>query len=456
MESINPHTGQQIKSYEAFDAREIEQSLKEAEAAFLLWKKKSYVDRALLMRKAAKVLRDKKILLANLMADEMGKPTRDGIVEIEKCASCCEFYAENAQKFLDDIPVATEAAKSYVAFDPLGVVLAIMPWNFPFWQVFRFASPALMAGNVGLLKHASNVSGCARAIQNIFTEAGFPEGVFTSLLTPSSNVESLIRSPIVKAVTLTGSTPAGRSVASIAGSELKKTVLELGGSDPYLVFEDADLELAVDQCAKSRLINAGQSCIAAKRFIIVKSIYKEFEARFVDSFKKIRYGDPRNESFSIGPLARHDLRDDVHQQVLSSVKQGADLLLGGTIPAGPGAYYPPTVLGRVRPGMTAFDDEIFGPVAALIEAADESEAIQLANQSQFGLGAAIFTKDEARTRRIVREMEAGSVFVNEFVKSDVRLPFGGIKQSGYGRELSYFGIREFVNIKTVFCVGVYP
>jgi succinate-semialdehyde dehydrogenase / glutarate-semialdehyde dehydrogenase len=450
MQSINPHTGQLIRSYDPQDDAEVDRLLAAAEAAFHDWRKSSFADRAQLMKVAGGVLRQRKQQLAELMADEMGKVVRDGIAEVEKCANCCDYYADNAQRFLANQPIATDAEESYIAFDPLGPVLAVMPWNFPFWQVFRFAAPALMAGNVAVLKHASNVSGCALAIQEIFQAAGFPRQTFTSLLIDSARVERVIRHPAIKAVTLTGSTPAGRSVAQIAGSELKKSVLELGGSDAYLVFDDADLDAAVDVCVKSRLINAGQSCIAAKRFIVDKSVRAQFERAYVERFKQIRHGDPRDENVDIGPMARVDLRDQIHRQVEESVRQGARLLVGGEVPAGDGAYYPPTVLTDVKPGMLAFDDEIFGPVAAIIEADGEEHAIALANQSPFGLGAALFTQDKARAERIARRIEAGSVFVNAFVKSDVRLPFGGVKQSGYGRELSWFGIQEFVNVKTVY------
>lgn len=450
MESINPHSGQALRTYVPETDAALHARLQSAVRAFQDWKARSFSERGTLMRAAAKLLRDRKTVLAELMADEMGKVLKDGIAEIGKCADCCDYYAENAYRFLQKQAVASDAEESYVAYDPLGVVLAIMPWNFPFWQVFRFAAPALMAGNVGVLKHASNVSGCALAIQDIFKDAGFPDHAFSTLLVESSRVEQLIRNPAIAAVTLTGSTPAGRSVAAIAGSELKKSVLELGGSDAYIVLEDADLDLAVDTCVKSRLINAGQSCIAAKRFIVVKPLREEFERRYVEKFSAIRYGDPRDTKSDIGPMARADLRDQVHEQVQKSVGQGARLLIGGVVPDGPGAYYPPTVLGGVAPGMTAFDEEIFGPVAAIIEADDERHAVALANQSVFGLGAAVFTRDKARADRIARELEAGSVFVNALVKSDPRLPFGGIKQSGYGRELSWFGIQEFVNIKTVF------
>ena len=450
MESINPHSGQAFSTYAPESDVALQERLQAAVHAFHDWKKRSFPDRASLMRAAGQMLRDRKVALAELMADEMGKVLKDGIAEIGKCADCCDYYADNAHRFLQKQVVASDAEESYVAYDPLGVVLAIMPWNFPFWQVFRFAAPALMAGNVGVLKHASNVSGCALAIQDIFKDAGFPAHAFSTLLVESSRVEQLIRNPAIAAVTLTGSTPAGRSVAAIAGSELKKSVLELGGSDAYIVLEDADLELAVETCVKSRLINAGQSCIAAKRFIVVKPLREEFERRYVEKFRAVRYGDPRDAKSDIGPMARTDLRDQVHEQVQKSVKEGARLLIGGVVPGGPGAYYPPTVLAGVTPGMTAFDEEIFGPVAAIIEAEDERHAITLANQSVFGLGSAVFTRDKARADRIARELEAGCVFVNALVKSDPRLPFGGVKQSGYGRELSWFGIQEFVNIKTVF------
>jgi succinate-semialdehyde dehydrogenase/glutarate-semialdehyde dehydrogenase len=450
MESINPHNGRSLKTYERDSAERIESVVQDAHKTFLNWRNQSFSQRATLMKAAAVALREKKNVLAELMADEMGKVLRDGIAEVEKCALCCEYYAENAENFLQNHKVETDAVDSYVAFDPLGIVLAVMPWNFPFWQVFRFACPSLMAGNVGILKHASNVTGCALAIEEIFKVAGFPKGAFTTVLVPGGEVEKLIRHPLVKAVTLTGSTPAGQSVASVAGSELKKCVLELGGSDAYLVLEDANLDLAVDICAKSRLINVGQSCIAAKRFIVVASLRQEFERRFVEKFRAIHIGDPRDEKSSMGPMARRDLRDEVHEQVKKSCQQGAKLLLGGIIPDGPGAYYPATVLSGVKPGMTAFDEEIFGPVAAIIEAKDEADAIRLANLSVFGLGAAIFTQDKKRADRLAREIEAGSVFINTMVKSDSRLPFGGVKRSGYGRELSWFGIQEFVNIKTVF------
>jgi len=381
----------------------------------------------------------------------MGKPVKDGRAEVEKCAWVCDFYAEQAAQFLLPEVVETEASRSFVTFQPLGVVLAVMPWNFPFWQVFRFAAPALMAGNAGVLKHASNVPGCALAIAEVFRRTGFPEHLFETLLIGSAQVDAVIEHPLVKAVTLTGSTPAGQAVASKAGAMVKKTVLELGGSDPYIILADADIEASVRTCAASRLINSGQSCIAAKRFIVVESIREQVEARFVTEMQTARMGDPLEEDTTMGPLARHDLRDDLHQQVQASIAKGAHCLLGGTIPEGPGAFYPPTVLTHVRKGMPAYDEELFGPVAAIIAVPDEAEAIRVANDSIFGLGAAVFTQDKAKGERLAaQELEAGCCFVNTFVRSDPRLPFGGVKASGYGRELSHYGIKEFVNIKTVY------
>lgn len=450
MKSVNPHSQQVITTYEPYDDATVDRLISAANQTFQAWRTTAFPERASLMHAAGHILRKRQHELAALMADEMGKVLKDGVGEVDKCADCCDFYADQAEKFLSNQIVPTDATESYIAYDPLGVILAVMPWNFPFWQVFRFAAPALMAGNVGLLKHASNVSGCALAIQEIFEQAGFPQHAFTALLVEGTRVEPIIRHPLVRAVTLTGSTPAGKSVAGIAGSELKKSVLELGGSDAYIVLEDADLTLAVETCVKSRLVNGGQSCIAAKRFIVVQPLVEEFTRRYVERFKQVRFGDPKDASSDMGPMARADLRDQIHAQVLKSVAQGAVLLTGGTIPDQPGAYYPPTVLGSVEPGMLAFDDEIFGPVAAIIEARDEAHAITLANQSVFGLGSAIFTGDKGRADRLARQIDAGSVFINGLVKSDVRLPFGGVKQSGYGRELSTFGIQEFVNIKTVY------
>lgn len=451
---ISPVTGKQLRVYEGMTWNEVEQAIEQAHEAFLAWRRVSIGDRARLMLRLAALLRERADHYARLMAEEMGKPIRDGRAEVQKCAWVCTYYAEQAADFLAPMPVATDARKSYVAFEPLGVILAIMPWNFPFWQVFRFAAPSLMAGNAAVLKHASNVPGCALALEALFREAGFPEHLFRTLLIRSDQVEQVIVHPRIRAVTLTGSTPAGRAVAAQAGAALKKTVLELGGSDPYLILEDADVAQAAAICAKSRLINSGQSCIAAKRFIVVEAVREPFEQLLVEHMRAARVGDPMDEGTEVGPLARHDLRDALHRQVQESLQRGARLLLGGVIPEGPGAYYPPTVLTDVPKGAPAYEEELFGPVAAVIPVRDEAEAIQVANDTVFGLGAAVFTRDEARGERIAREaLEAGCCFVNDFVRSDPRLPFGGVKESGYGRELSVFGIREFVNIKTVFVGG---
>ena len=448
--SINPANNKIIKSYPEMSGEEISKIISYADEAFKSWKETSFTHRSKLMHKAASVLRNNSEEYSLLMTIEMGKPIKQSRAEVEKCSLVCDYYADNAEKFLADEIIKTEALKSFVSYQPLGVILAVMPWNFPFWQVFRFAAPNLMAGNGGLLKHASNVSGCALAIEDVFRKAGFPEDLFRTLLVSSKNTSQVISNKKVQAVTLTGSVPAGKAVASLAGSLIKKTVLELGGSDPYIILEDADLEQAALSCVTSRLINAGQSCIAAKRFIIVESVYDQFEKLFLDFMSKKKMGDPLDEKNDLGPQASLQLRDELHNQVLKSIEQGADLILGGTIPELEGAYYPPTILKNVKPGMPAFDEELFGPVAALIKAKDEDDAIELANKGIFGLGAAVFTNDLKRGERIAKEkLNAGCCFVNDFVKSDPRLPFGGIKESGYGRELSSFGIKEFVNIKTI-------
>jgi len=451
IQSMNPATGKALKTYPEMTAGEVIELLKKTQRAFEKWRETDFADRAAKMKKAAEVLRGSKEEYARLMALEMGKPLAQGRSEVEKSAWVCDYYAENAERFLAPEVIPSDASKSFVTFQPLGIVLAVMPWNFPFWQVFRFAAPGLMAGNACVLKHASNVPGCALAIEDVFRQAGFPEHLFRTLMIGAELVPAVIENPRVKAVTLTGSTPAGQAVASKAGAELKKTVLELGGSDPYIVLEDADLEKAAETCVNSRLINSGQSCIAAKRFIVVEPVREQFEALYVRKMQAKKMGDPLQEGVDLGPMARADLRDDLHQQVQKSIEQGARLLLGGMVPDVEGAYYPPTVLADVKKGMPVFDEETFGPVAAIISARDEAEAIRLANDSPFGLGAAIFTGDPERGERIAAEqLEAGCCFVNDLVRSDPRLPFGGIKQSGYGRELSAFGIREFVNIKTVY------
>jgi succinate-semialdehyde dehydrogenase/glutarate-semialdehyde dehydrogenase len=431
--------------------QQVADAIEGAHAAFRSWRETSFAQRAPLMRGAARVLRAKSRELARLMAQEMGKPIRGGTAEVEKCAGCCDYFADNAERFLAREAIKTEASESFVTFNPLGVVLAVMPWNFPFWQVFRFAAPGLMAGNAGVLKHASNVPGCALAIEGIFREAGFPENLFRTLMIPSRAVGSVIEHPRVKAVTLTGSSAAGRDVAAKAGAVLKKTVLELGGSDPYLVLEDADLQRAADVSVRGRLINSGQSCIAAKRFIVVEKVRAEYERLFVERMRAAKIGDPLDEASEVGPLARADLREALHRQVQQSLAKGARLLLGGVIPPGPGSYYPPTILTDVRKGMPAFDEELFGPVAAIISVKDEEAAIAAANDSVYGLGGCVITRDSRRGAAIAADrIESGCVFVNEPVRSDSRLPFGGVKESGYGRELSHYGIKEFVNIKTVY------
>jgi succinate-semialdehyde dehydrogenase/glutarate-semialdehyde dehydrogenase len=451
IESIDPGSGERLQSYDEISIADAHQAVEAAHEASLEWRRTSLSRRAALMRAVAQILRRNATEYGRLMAQEMGKPLRQGVAEAEKCALACDFFAEHAAQFLAPEFVRTEARKSFVAFRPLGVILAVMPWNYPFWQVFRFAAPGLMAGNATVLKHASNVPGCALAIEEIFREAGFPKNLYCNLLLESPNVEAVIEHRLVRAATLTGSGAAGRAVAGKAGSLLKKTVLELGGSDPYLVLEDADLEAAAALCTRGRLMNAGQSCIAAKRLIVVDKIHDRFVEQFVKRMAATKMGDPLRLDTEMGPLARQDLRDKLHRQVEVSIANGARCVLGGSIPSGRGNFYPPTVLTNVKKGMAAFDEELFGPVAAVIRARDEKEAIALANDSSYGLGGGVITTDLARGERIaVEEIESGMVFVNEHVRSDPRLPFGGIKESGYGRELSSFGIREFVNIKTIF------
>jgi succinate-semialdehyde dehydrogenase/glutarate-semialdehyde dehydrogenase len=453
IQSINPANGKVIKSYKEDTDEAVIRKVSQTHKAWLSWRNNDFSNRSALLINLADQLDKEKENLAQLMAYEMGKPLKEGVAEIEKCASVCKYYAEEAQGFLKDQLIKTEAAKSYVSFQPIGVVLAIMPWNFPFWQVFRFLAPALMAGNCGVLKHASNVPGCALAIEKLVKNAGFPDHVFQTLMIGSKAVAKVIENPLIKAVTLTGSTEAGIKVAAQAGALLKKTVLELGGSDAYVVLADADLESAAEICANSRLINNGQSCISAKRFIVVKEVEKKFTALFVEKMKQRKTGDPSEKDTNLGPMAREDLRDELHQQVLKNIELGAKCILGGQIPKlkGKHAYYVPTVLSGIKVGMPAYNEEMFGPVAAILTAKDTEHAIKLANDTSFGLGAAVFTKNVALGEEIARtKLQAGSCFVNALVKSDPRLPFGGINQSGYGRELGSFGIQEFVNIKTVY------
>ena len=447
--SINPADGRTIKSFESLSETQIDEKLQLAAETFRVYRHTTFAARESMMTRAAEILETEKHDFARLMTLEMGKPIKGAIAEAEKCALVCRYYAEHARQHLADRVVETNASKSYVRFEPLGPVLAVMPWNFPFWQVFRFAAPALMAGNVGLLKHASNVPQCALAIEDIFLRAGFPAGAFQTLLVGSEAVPRILEDRRVVAATLTGSEPAGRSVAGIAGKQIKKTVLELGGSDPFIVMPSAKLAEAVTTAVKARTINNGQSCIAAKRFIVATEIYEEFEHRFVEEMKALCVGDPLNESTDIGPLATEQILKDVDEQVKLSVAVGAIVLTGGKQVDRIGNFYEPTVLVNVPPDSPAAAQEVFGPVAMLFRVKDIDEAITLANATSFGLGAAAWTNEVNEQKRFVEELEAGSVFINGMVASDPRLPFGGIKNSGYGRELSEFGIHEFVNIKTV-------
>ena len=452
--SINPATQETLETFDALNEQQLEERLQRAAETFRDYRRTPFTERSMMMLRAAEILGNEKQQFARLMTLEMGKPIKAAVQEAEKCALVCRYYAEHAEQHLADEIVETQATKSFVSFQPLGVVLAIMPWNFPFWQVFRFAAPALMAGNVGLLKHASNVPQCALAIEDIFRRAGFSEGAFQTLLIGSDEVQRVLEDPRVAAATLTGSEPAGRSVASIAGKQIKKTVLELGGSDPFIVMPSADLETAIATAVKARTINNGQSCIAAKRFIVHSKIYEEFEKRFVEAMQALRVGDPLNEATDIGPLATQQILDDLAEQVQVSVAAGAKILTGGqTFNAdgdlAEGNFYQPTVLADIPRDSPAYRDELFGPVASLFRVANVDEAIEVANATTFGLGSAAWTDDEGEIKRFVEELEAGSVFINGMVASDPRLPFGGIKNSGFGRELGHFGIREFVNIKTV-------
>jgi succinate-semialdehyde dehydrogenase/glutarate-semialdehyde dehydrogenase len=448
--TVDPSNGAPGKRYDGHTVAQAKAIAAAAHTAYLSWKLTPFAERSRLMHAAAAVLRKRVDELAELMTCEMGKTLTEGRAEIEKCANTCDVLADEAEGYLASIPIDMDGPKAMVAFRPIGVVLAVMPWNFPFWQVFRFAAPGLMAGNGGVLKHASNVPGCALAIEDVFREAGFPQDIFRTLLIPSRDVKAVIEDPHIAAVTLTGSVAAGRDVARAAGGVLKKVVLELGGSDAYLVLDDADAEHAAEVAVTARMVNGGQSCIAGKRFIVLPQIREAFEQALTRRMAAIAMADPRHASSQLGPMQSIKARDEIHDQVARSIAMGARLLTGGVVPDKPGAWYPPTVLAGCKPGMPVHDEEVFGPVAAVIEAQDEADAIRIANSSEYGLGSGVLTRDLARGERIaVEELEAGMSFVNQNVRSDPRLPFGGVKHSGHGRELTAFGIREFVNIKSV-------
>lgn len=448
--TVNPATGRKLRTYRAHTTRDVDRALARAATAFEEWRRLSFAQRARHLRSVARELRRDADTCAHLITAEMGKPITQARAELEKCAINCDYFAEHTARFLADERPADAPPQRYVTYQPLGVVLAIEPWNFPFWQVFRAAAPALMAGNTMVLKHASNVTGCALAIEKIFSRAGVPRGVFRTLVIDGARAERLVEDDRIAMVTLTGSTAVGQCVAARAGAAMKKGVFELGGSDPYVILADADLDRAAELCAKSRLYNSGQSCVAAKRFIVVESVRATFEQKFVDALARRSSGDPCDSQTQLGPLAREDLRRELHAQVRRSVRCGACVLLGGKLPRGKGYFYPATVLTGVRPGMAAFDEELFGPVAAIVSARDETTAIRLANLTPFGLGAGVFTRDHRRGERIAREqLHAGNAFVNEFVRSHPSLPFGGVKQSGHGRELGAWGIREFTNLKAI-------
>ena len=449
MKSINPSTEAIIREYEPYTIEQCNRIVDQVNEAWHNWKTTAMEHRSQLMMRVAEVLEKRRDELALLMTNEMGKPLRESRSEIEKCAWVCRYYAENAAKILADETIASDATRSFVSFEPLGVVLAVMPWNFPFWQVFRFAAPALMAGNAGVLKHASNVSGCAVAIQSVFEQAGAPENLFRTLLVGSDKVDAILQHRHIRAATLTGSEHAGSKVAAICGRLLKKTVLELGGSDAFIVLADADIEKCVETAVTARMINNGQSCIAAKRFIVAKEVYEDFVVRAIRKMESLKTGDPATDDIDYGPMARADLMEALQEQIDKSVSMGAKLRMGGHTLKRKGFYFAPAVVTGVTAGMPLFDEETFGPVMAVIKADSEEHAILLANNSQYGLGGSLWSRDTRKAQQLARQIESGSVFINGMTKSDPRLPFGGIKNSGYGRELSHYGIKEFVNIKTI-------
>lgn len=448
--SFNPYNDKEVGRYKAHTTNEIEDILDRSGAAFKIWSRQPLAHRTKLIKNAGRVLRDNVEEYAQMITAEMGKPISESRAEVNKCATVCDYYAENAAVFLAPEEIKTDALQSFVRYDPLGTVFAIMPWNFPFWQVFRFAAPTLTAGNTGLLKHAPNVFGCALQIEEIFKKAGYPDGVFQNLLIHHDQTEKIIAHEAVKAVTLTGSEMAGAAVGQLAGKYIKKSLLELGGNNSFIVWEDADIDQAVKTAVSARMLNCGQSCIAAKRFILLEGIYEEFVSKFTEAVGKLKAGDPRDEATQVGPLARKDLADQLNRQVKSSVDEGATVLLGGKQD---NCFHEPTILGNVKPGIAAFDDETFGPLAAIVKAKDIDEAFHLSEQSKYGLGTTVFTKDTAKAMEMADRVSDGAYFVNELVKSDPRLPFGGTKRSGYGRELAKEGMREFVNIKTVYVKG---
>ncbi len=449
LKSVNPTTGALIKNYREESSKVVNEKISKAHHAFKQWRRTAISVKSTHAKDLAILLDDYKEEFARLICDEMGKPKLEALAEIEKCALLCRYYAENAKFILKDEPVKTEAEQSYVSFEPLGVILGIMPWNFPFWQVFRFAIPALLAGNAAMLKHASNVSGCALAIEKVIHEAGFPPEIFRTLLISSASVKNVIANEHIAAVSLTGSEEAGSKVAQLAGKEIKKTVLELGGSDPFIVLKEANLREAARMAIKGRMINSGQSCIAAKRLIVEESIYDSFMKLLREEFEKLVCGDPHEEATDVGPLAREDILKKVSEQVRQSVKKGAKVVIGGSRKKRKGNFYLPTLMVDVYPGMPVFDEEVFGPVLPVIKAIDEEDAIYLANLTRYGLGASLWTENPDQIVRLVKQIQAGTVTVNGIVKSDPRMPFGGIKKSGYGRELSAYGMKEFVNIKSV-------